>query len=218
MNLSKICLLSVVLCAFQSIVAAGEVALFNGKNLDGWTVFLDPKTQRDAVAGDVFRARDGVLAVSGSPYGFIRTTGVYDHFRLHVEWRYPAKAGNSGILLFVQEELKLWPACVESQLEAGNAGDFVIIGAIDLERPAGVPAPKVSGEVKFFAKFKPSNEKPIGEWNSADIVCEHGAVTVRINGELQNRALRTGLQSGHIALQSEGAPIEFRNIRLTPLK
>ena len=66
-------------------------------------------------------------------------------------------------------------------------------------------------------KREPSNEKPIGEWNSYDIVCDNGGITIKVNGVVQNEGIKSKPASGQIALQSEGAAIEFRNIYLEPL-
>lgn len=43
-------------------------------------------------------------------------------------------------------------------------------------------------------------------------------MTLRVNGVEQNRATKIGATDGHIALQSESAAIEFRNVKLTPLE
>ena len=67
------------------------------------------------------------------------------------------------------------------------------------------------------ARSRPSSEKPVGEWNTYEIICSGDTATLLVNGVLQNRATKIGASGGHIALQSEGAAIEFRNIRLTPL-
>ena len=63
----------------------------------------------------------------------------------------------------------------------------------------------------------PSNEKPAGEWNSYDIVCDNGAIRIVVNGAVQNGGIKANPASGQIALQSEGGPIEFRNIYVQPL-
>ena len=57
-------------------------------------------------------------------------------------------------------------------------------------------------------------EKPVGEWNTAEVVCQGNSITVYINGQLQNQAT-SETSEGYIALQSEGGPIEFRNVYLT---
>ena len=54
------------------------------------------------------------------------------------------------------------------------------------------------------------------ETKCADIVCDGRQIKIYINGELANECT-TLRGKGHIALQSEGGPIEFRNITLSEL-
>jgi hypothetical protein len=61
------------------------------------------------------------------------------------------------------------------------------------------------------------NEKPIGEWNTAELECRGDAVTCWFNGKLINQATHVKPSCGAIQLQSEGCGIEFRKILLTPL-
>ena len=51
-----------------------------------------------------------------------------------------------------------------------------------------------------------------------EITCSGDTMTLRVNGVEQNRATKIGATDGHIALQSESAAIEFRNVKLTPLE
>ena len=60
-------------------------------------------------------------------------------------------------------------------------------------------------------------ERPIGEWNEYEIIVDHGMVTLKVNGEVLNEATEVAQLPGKIALQSEGAEIHFRNIRLAPI-
>jgi hypothetical protein len=66
-------------------------------------------------------------------------------------------------------------------------------------------------------KKEESSENPIGEWNSYRIICENDKITCYVNDVLQNEGTATSISRGKIGLQSEGGPIEFRNIRLEPL-
>ncbi len=77
-----------------------------------------------------------------------------------------------------------------------------------------VPAEKLS---KVMPKFEESSEKPAGEWNDADIVCSANNIEVYINGVLQNKGSKLTTSSGSICIQSEGGPMQFRNIELQPL-
>ena len=66
-------------------------------------------------------------------------------------------------------------------------------------------------------KKAPANEKPAGEWNTYDIVCDGDSVELTVNGLLQNEGAGANPSSGPICLQSEGSPIQFRNVYLEPL-
>ena len=61
------------------------------------------------------------------------------------------------------------------------------------------------------------SEKPVGEWNRLEITCKSATIRVKVNGDLVNEATNCSVTRGAICLQSEGAPIEFRNIRIKPI-
>ena len=50
---------------------------------------------------------------------------IYSDYKLHVEWRWPVEATNSGVFIHGQKPDTIWLKCIECQLKAGNAGDFV---------------------------------------------------------------------------------------------
>lgn len=190
-----------------------EIVLFNGENLDGWGFVLENDSRS---AEEVFSVRDGMIHIEGTPFGYMYTHEKFDNFKLNVEWRWPEEATNSGIFLFVQDDLKVWPKAIECQLCAGDAGDFVLLSGSDMEEFV-VEEGQTRPAFPVVQKTHPSNEKPIGEWNKAEITCENGKVTVVINGTLQNTGTATLFKSGRIALQSEGKDIQFRNVVLTKL-
>jgi len=63
-----------------------------------------------------------------------------------------------------------------------------------------------------------NSERPIGQWNDYKIVCRGDEITIWVNGDLVNHVTQCSVRKGAICLQAEGADIEFRNIRLVPLK
>jgi hypothetical protein len=63
----------------------------------------------------------------------------------------------------------------------------------------------------------PCSEKPVGEWNSYRIRLDRALLTLEVNGVVQNTASWCQEVGGSICLQSEGAAIEFRNLRLRPI-
>jgi hypothetical protein len=185
-----------------------QVALFNGKDLSGWTPFLpggDPSV--------TWTVADGVLRCTGNPAGYIATEGAYTSYILELEWRFdPSKgAGNSGVLLRVQPPDQVWPTSMEAQLMSGRAGDIWNIG----DFPMVTDAARTSG--RHTAMDGESSERPLGEWNRYRIVVEGPVLELYVNGQLKNRATGCRVVPGRIGLQSEGAWIEFRNIQITPL-
>ena len=60
------------------------------------------------------------------------------------------------------------------------------------------------------------NEKPLGEWNRVDLHCVGGEVVAIFNGKVVNRGFDVKPRKGRIQLQSEGCPVEFRDIVIAP--
>ena len=200
-----------LLALAAGLVSCGQkatypVELFNGEDLAGWVAVM-----ADSTAASPFSVADGCIRVAGEPFGYLRTAEPYGDYRLHVEWRWIGRPSNSGLFQRIQEGDGIWPTLIECQLEAGNAGDLLSLNGapIDGAEPMG---PSVS----ILKHRGESSERPVGEWNEAEIECRGDRITVRINGVLQNEC--TGAHTrGYLALQSEGGPLEFRNVRLTPL-
>ncbi len=191
-----------------SIPPPGEIALFDGTSFKGWTAHLNDNGKME----DVWTIRDGVLICEGKPGGYIRTTSDFKNYVLRLRWRFdPAKgAGNSGVLLRMVGPDKVWPKSVEAQLHSGNAGDFWNIeNYVMTTDPA-----RTNGR---NTKKTHANERPLGEWNEYEIIVNKGDVILRVNGEELNRASGVEANAGKICLQSEGAEIHFRDIRLIPL-
>lgn len=185
-----------------------KVILFNGEDLSGWKLYV---AEEGVNVDDVWSVRDGVIYCTGKPNGYMRTEKKYGNYILHLEWRWPAEPTNSGVLLHASGPDQLWPKCIESQLMAGNAGDFVLMGGVGITIDG---QDKQDTERRFvgITKKEQSSEKPAGQWNTYEIHCDGDSITCYVNGGLQNRGTNATITSGWICLQSEGGPIEFRNI------
>jgi len=190
-----------------------KVMLFNGKDLSGWKAFVPDLAKDGKDQLSVWSVKDGVLQCAGRPIGYIQTESLHDNFILELKWRFdPAKGeGNSGVLLRTVGDDVVWPKSMEAQLHSKNAGDFWNIG----EYVATVDAKRTEG--RHTVKKHPTNEKPLGEWNKYRIVVNGGDIELWVNGLMQNVATGVEANKGRIALQSEGAYIEFRNIVLTKI-
>jgi hypothetical protein len=199
--------------------AAGFVDLFDGKNLTGWVnVNTDPHT---------WSVRDGQIVCSGKPLGVMRSERQYENFVLHIEWMHVEPGGNSGVFLWSNArpgENRL-PDGVEVQmLEL----DWVKLNTRDGKVP---PIAYVHGELFGVGGVKivpdnPRGERSMsvenlcrgrGEWNTYDVVAVDGVVKLAVNGKFVNGVSRSTRKKGYLCLESEGAEIHFRNIRILEL-
>ena len=195
--------------------AQKKQSLFNGKNLKGWTIYVDDKNINP---DEYFYVKDGVIETVGVPVGYIRTNKEYSNYQLHIEWRYPETPTNSGVFLHTTKPDKIWIAHYQAQLKHENAGDFIVHGV-------GVSA-TVSDSVcvstetvkPLIAKMHDANEKKAGEWNSYDITCKDNTIEIKVNGLLQNKATNCSLTKGAIGMQAEGSKIQFRNLWIQKIK
>jgi hypothetical protein len=187
-----------------------EVVLFNGEDLAGWTYVLDDPSKK---MEDVWSVVDGVLVCKGKPAGYIVTEKEYENYVLELEWRWKpgSKGGNSGVLVHstTPRALGIWPKSLECQLGAGDAGDFWVIGTT-----IQVADPQKRTFDRRTLNLTNGSEKPLGEWNKYVVVCAGDTVTCVVNGDLVNYGWNVSQSKGGIALQSEGAEIHFRNIKL----
>jgi hypothetical protein len=182
--------------------------------LDGGADEFELVTTPPGVPASVWsRGADGVIAVAGKPSGYFATRASYASYRLHVEWRWPGKPGNGGVLLHIASGPKdgVWPLSLQVQTKHGFAGDLLpMAGAGFAEGLTSAPGayPAIRGHTAA------DSEKPAGEWNSMDVVCRDGAVDVAINGVPQNHVSGATPRAGHVGFQLEGAPYELRNVRI----
>lgn len=221
--------LTLAVVALLPLVAAGQppaVALFNGKDLAGWSHFLvDSKVP----ATDVWSVKDGVLVCRGEPMGYLYTDADYTSFTLIVEWRWArgaaarlGKVPNSGVLLRVNGEPKPKgvPRAYEAQLQAGSAGDVYGFWGMPLEgdtaRRREAQGHELLGDMVGFRKIEAA-ERPEGEWNTYEITFDGPSLSVTVNGRKVNEATGALVMPGRIALQSEGGEIHFRRVELRPL-
>lgn len=184
-----------------------SISLFNGKDLSGWEFTLKDQTVDPAT---VFMVKDATIHITGNPFGYMRTKEQFSDYQLHVEWRWPVEATNSGVYVHMQLPDTISPDSFQSQLMAGNAGDLICVGSADMNE-------RTDKTKTIVTKKTASNEVPVGEWNTMEIVCKGNSIDVIVNGLLQNQATGLTLSKGRIGLQSEGKDIEFRNIYISKL-
>lgn len=207
-------------------LTAQSYSLFNGKDLDGWHVDV-PAMDTDNTAINPFIIRNGLLVSLGTPGGHLITDSGYANFRLNVEYRFAAKPGNCGVLVFADTPralYKMFPKSIEVQMQHGDAGDFWCI-AEDIEVPdmEARRGPKenwgiTEGKGRRIKNLTDNSEKPVGEWNKMTIEVVKNSIKVWVNGDMVNYGFNATAGKGNIALQAEGSEVEFRKIWLTPIK
>ncbi|EKB50192.1 3-keto-disaccharide hydrolase [Cecembia lonarensis] len=200
-------------------------SLFNGKNLNGW--YMDvPELEKDFSLRKPFVAREGMLVSLGTPLGHLITEKEFENYRLEVVYRFPGEPGNCGVLVHASSHRFLYdmfPKSIEVQMMHENAGDFWVIGediqVPDMEARRG---PKenwgvTEGKGRRILNLTDGSEKPLGEWNHMLIECQGDEVKVWVNGDLINHGFGATATKGKIAIQAEGAEVEFRKLELTKL-
>ena len=151
------------------------------------------------------------LKCSGKPKGYLYSKQSYQNFTMRVDYRFSkpdnlkdeAKfKGNTGFLIYITGEHKLWPMCLEVQ------GKHVQMAAIK-ENGGAEP---VKAEDDDAARQQA--RKHVGEWNSLEIVSKDGALAVSLNGTPISRCEPDFLSEGSIGIQAEDHPFEVRHLRL----
>ena len=137
-----------------------------------------------------------------------------------------------------------WLESVECQLIEGGCGDFILVDGKGRPRmtsptrtgpdkqpyydPAGPAAERDRGRINWWGRDpgwkdvrdtrdRTGVERPRGEWNRTEVICDGDAITVLMNGVLVNRGTKVQPAEGKIQFQSEGAELFFRTIEVRPL-
>jgi hypothetical protein len=202
-----------------------SVSLFNGNDLTGWHADV-PDMDKDSTLQTPFIVRNGMLVSLGNPGGHLITDSVFQNYRLEVDYRFAGTPGNCGVLVHASTPRALYgmfPKSLEVQMMHENAGDFWCIvqdvKVPDMEKRRG---PKenwgiVEEKGRRIINLTDDSEKPLGEWNSMTIECVDRSIRVWLNGDLVNDGFECTADRGQIAVQAEGAEVEFRKLLLTPI-
>ena len=195
---------------------AGFDAVFNGRDFSGIKFLLGPNCRPQPEGcgrtdpGSVIWIDNGEIVTSGKVQGYWYTAQRYFDFTLRFDYRFERPvdldpgdeyfAGNSGYLLFVTEH-KVWPKGIEVQ---GNNMNMLHSFGMDA-MVTSVDDPEARQRAY----------RPVGEWNSVEIVSKDGEVKSYLNGLLISHVTEHEFtEAGHIGFQSEGAELHWRNIRI----
>lgn len=169
-------------------------------------------TVEGATPAEAWTLRDGVIATTGQPNGFLRSKKTYRNFILRAEWRFqrgwtPPKQGNewpnAGFFIHAASMQNGWPTSLEVQGYFGEAGSLF-----------GVRGGRITGAKRGpFVKDRPE----FGAWDRYVITSINGKVTVELNGVVVNEGTEAYPAEGNVCLQSEGWPVYYRNVAIKEL-
>lgn len=177
----------------------------------------------------------GMAKCTGTPVGVLRSVKPYTNFELVAEWKHERRSGNSGIFLWMPEES--WRSLKRGQLPKGIECQILDHGyAEDFEKSNGRKSdwfttngdvfPCAGAKMTPFPPAAPNGQRSFpskeltrgfGEWNHYYIRAINGEVRLWVNGEEVSGGTGCEPATGYLALESEGSPIEFRNLRLREL-
>ncbi|MEX2141742.1 MAG: DUF1080 domain-containing protein [Pirellulales bacterium] len=185
--------------------------LFNGKDLSGW--------QGDTTG---YRVEDGKIVALKTGRGNLYTKDEYGDFVVRFDFRLEAGA-NNGL-------------AIRAPLSGDSAYQGMEIQILDDAHPQyqSIQPYQAHGSVYGIAPAKRGHLKPVGEWNSEEIICRGRQVTVNLNGttivdvnldeastpQTIDKREHPGLKRdrGHIGFCGHGARVEFANVRVKVLE
>lgn len=196
--------------------AADFRPLFNGHDLAGWTnVNCAPET---------WSVRKGVIFCTGFPTGALRTERQYENFILELEWRHLSSGGNSGIFIWASPIAAPGvPFLRAIEVQVLDHG-YNAPGKNEWYTTHGDVFPIHGSSMKPFGRHNGQRSFPSGdfskgspEWNHYRIVCDRGIIKLHVNGKEVSGGGDCSYAKGYIGLEAEGAPVEFRNLKIQEL-
>ena len=210
-------------------------ALINGAE-PGWRALGEEDFTNVNCDADTWVWKDGLLVCTGQPIGVLRTRQMVANFELIVEWRHLRSGGNSGVFAWVSDE-GLKGLKRDSLPQYGIEVQMLDHGYTELfERRTGKKADwfTTHGDIfgvgkTIFKPFPPLSpngsrsfprkqlSKGVGEWNHYYVRAINGELRLWVNGEEVSGGNGAEPRTGYLCMESEGSPIEFKNIRLREL-
>ena len=190
----------------------GFVPLLAGDSLDGW---------QGALNG--YELKDSVLASKQESGGFLYTQKEYSDFILRFEFKL-SPGGNNGIALRAPTEGRISRTGMEIQVLDDTA-----------EKYKELKPWQYHGSVYGLVPAKRGHLKPVGQWNSQEILCQGRHIRVTLNGTVIVDADLSKLDelgdkgidgydhpgryraSGHLGFMGHRTRVEFRNLRIKEL-
>lgn len=214
---------------------AAPKAFIDGHNL-GWKQLTGDDFVNVNCDESTWTWKGGDVHCTGTPIGVTRTKTPVTNFELVAEWRHLKFAGNSGIFVWVSEkalqdlkkgslprggiEVQVLDHGYTEQYEKQSKkkadwfttnGDVFSVGTSKM-----TPFPPVAKDGR--RSFPRKNlSKGINEWNHYYVRAINGEVRLWVNGEEVSGGNNCDPRTGFLCLESEGSPIDFKNLRIREL-
>ncbi len=222
------------------LVAADEPSSLPKASIDGtgtgWTALNEEDFVNVNCNPDTWSWKDGVIHCTGQPVGVTRTRKSFTNFELVAQWRHLKSGGNSGIFVWASEASldgikpgTLPRGGIEVQvLDHGYAEQYEkqTKKKPDWFTTHGDVFPVGTSKMKPFAPVSPDGHrsfpsknlsKGLNEWNHYYVRAINGEIRLWVNGEEVSGGSGCEPRQGFLCLESEGAPVEFRQIRIREL-
>ena len=201
----------------------------------GWIALGEADFINVNCKADTWSWHDDVLSCNGNCIGVLRTEEQYTNFEMLLQWKHLQNAGNSGVFIWAPKDVmdrlepNALPEGIECQvLDEGFTQKYKTDSGkkADWFTTQGDVFPVGKSKMKPFPPLSPNgvrsfpsanHTKPAGQWNQYYIRAINGEVRLWINGHEVSGGNGCDPATGFIALEAEGAPIDFRNIRLRVL-
>jgi hypothetical protein len=201
----------------------------------GWRPLHEADFVNVNCAADTWSWPPDAVHCTGNPVGVVRSATPLKNFELVVQWRHRREGGNSGVFLWAPlaslDALRPGelPKGIEVQVldhgyarqyreQTGKAPDwFTTHGDVFPTQDATMnPFPPVSPRgARSFPRKELS--RGVDQWNHYYIRAINGEVRLWVNGEEVSGGSDCNPSEGYLCLESEGAPVEFRRLRLRVL-
>jgi len=216
-----------VISAQESLFRFGEEfglqQIISGEKVEGVPVnWIQVNTE-----SETWKVKGNEIICTGHPIGVIRSEKRYENFLLHIEWKHMEPGGNSGTFVWSDAE----PG--DNRLPNGVEVQMLELDWVNLNKRDGKtpPVAYVHGEIFGVGGVETVPDNPRGrrsksvenrckgkgEWNTYEVVCVNGTIKLSVNGKFVNGISKATKKEGFICLESEGAEIHFRNIRIIQL-
>jgi hypothetical protein len=173
---------------------------------------------------------------TGEPVGVIRSRKPVTNFELVAQWRHLRSGGNSGVFVWASEkalegikpgtlprggiEVQVLDHGYKQQFEkqTGRAADWFTtdgdVFPVGSSKMTPFPPTSPDGSRSFPSKRL---SKGVGQWNHYYVRCINGEVRLWVNGEEVSGGTNCEPRSGYLCLESEGSPVEFRQLKIREL-